>query len=382
MNNDNFNLVGLLKLLIKWRKHIAILTIIGAISSVIISYLLPVYYKSSCQFYVYNQRTSDPVALMNMYNKPEIMTSLFGDQFGNKDDVARIISIAFSDDMINILIKKYDLATKYGYDTTDLKSREYLRQEIKSNFNLLKNDDGSISLIVYDTDKQIASDIANDIVRYIEKKYFNILRSNRYKFLEVFEERINNKKIEYAQITDSINYITKTYGIYDAKRDFEVLSNDLYKIELSYIDYKERVKELERNLPSNDSLLLKTRAVAKGLEGQYNKISGITSGKFANIKDITQFQFKIRSLQSRYNLVSEELIKLLNGYNLTKAEIETNLPTIYILNKAKPANIKAKPIRWMVAVFGTIATFIISIILIMLIEFYQKNIKALFEDIS
>jgi capsular polysaccharide biosynthesis protein len=381
MTNESFNLVELLKLLIKWKKHITTLTVLGAILGVVLAFVLPVYYKSTSQFYVYNQRTSDPVALMNMY-KSEVMPSMLGDQFGNKDDASRIISIAYSDEIINFLIKKYDLSNHYKYDTTDSKSLEDFKDELKSNYSLFKNDDGSITVSVLDIDKQIAANIANDIVDYVEKKYFAILRSNRTKILEVFEERIQNKTLEYAQITDSINYLMQKYGIFDAKRDYEQLTNDFYKIELSYIDYKARVMELEKHLAPNDTLLLKTKSIAKGLEGQYLKITGTNSGLFASIKDLKEIQFKAKNLQNRYDIASLELVKLINLYNYNKDEFESKLPTIYILNKAKPANVKAKPIRWVVAALTTITAFIFGVIIVLMIEFYQRNVKELFESAS
>ncbi len=62
----------------------------------------------------------------------------------------------------NILISKYHLASHYQIDTTENEWRDNLKSEWQSNFKVSRTRYNSISIVVFDTDKYLAAQIAND----------------------------------------------------------------------------------------------------------------------------------------------------------------------------------------------------------------------------
>ena len=59
MNNQNLNLFDVFKVLWKWRKTVSIIMIVALVASIIVSLLMPNYYKSTAIFYAANPAMND-----------------------------------------------------------------------------------------------------------------------------------------------------------------------------------------------------------------------------------------------------------------------------------------------------------------------------------
>ena len=132
MTNDD-NLIGVLRTLYKWRKHVLIVVGIAAIGSVIVSLLLPVYYKATTTFYPANPSLKSPIYLYG--DATEVLSP-----FGAEDDLDRMLSFAESKELTDYIIKKFDLYKVYRIDSTEKRAPYKIRKKLFKLYNAQKNE--------------------------------------------------------------------------------------------------------------------------------------------------------------------------------------------------------------------------------------------------
>lgn len=382
MYQDDFSLTVLLKIVYKWRKQIFIVLIasIGASALVTSPMIMPPYYKSVSTFYVMSQNTSNPMGSIQMFSQPEIMVKQLEDNFGDKGDVNRVMNIAESEYVSEYIINKYDLYGHYGVDTTDKSNKIEVMKEYKGNLNIIKNDDNSIEVSFLDTDPVLAAKIANDVVAQTEIINSTVLHKNRGQIKKTLSEWISNKSIELKGLIDSVEIMRSKYGIYDPFKDNELISEELFEVELDYLEAKGKLEEYKKMLPESDSVFIRQKASTIGLSKKYNQLLYGKEGVYASANTFKDIFAKARSLKSRYDVIYNDIYILSNELSKMNAEFEADFKTTYVLDVAKPAVKKSKPIRWLVVVISTMGLFIVSLTFIIYIELYHNRFKSFIEE--
>src|SRR5580692_3696363 len=112
--DKEFNLIAVIKILLKWKKPILILTVVAALIAAFVSlFVMDEYFLSWSTFYPVNQYVYDRSMIFN--------SETTGGQisyFGGKDDINRIITIANSEPVMNYIIDSFKLVQHYKIDTT------------------------------------------------------------------------------------------------------------------------------------------------------------------------------------------------------------------------------------------------------------------------
>lgn len=222
-----FNLIEVIRTLLKWKKHIIAITILAAISAVLVTlYVMDAYYQSFALVYPTNQSAADRSALFSF----EGNTTGESSYYGTKHDANRILTIANSSILINYVIKEYDLVNhyknqnhKYAYSDT--------YEEFMKNYAVYKTDKDAIRINLIDTDKDLASKIVNDIVATIEYETSKPIKANKKKLYETFKKKEEEKIVllkEKANILKQKKSGTIEYQI--AKDEYDILKEEYKEI--------------------------------------------------------------------------------------------------------------------------------------------------------
>lgn len=197
-------LADLIRIFIKWKKFILIITLTGFIGSAIVAFLLPKYYKSTAIFYPYNLNGLDPKTASS--DQPTQI-------FGSNDDIERIIQIAGSSELVNHMIQKYDLYTRYDIDTTKEKYGKYnIILEFEDNVDVIKNEKGAVEVIVLDKDPNIASSMANEIVAKVDLINRSALIDNNIKSYAIVAASLERKTKELEAFSNSLKAYSEEKG--------------------------------------------------------------------------------------------------------------------------------------------------------------------------
>jgi uncharacterized membrane protein len=218
MENQNYSLFDVIRLLIKWKKLIIFTVLTATVISIIVSLLLPVYYRSTSIFYGYNLRGFDP---RNLIAEEPL------DIFGGEEDTERLLSIGKSSGLENMIIKKFHLKERYKIDSTEKLSNTKVVETFRSNYKIVKNERGAIEISVLDQDPQIAADMANEIVSIMDKINKQPVIDNNIKLFNVFKKQLDTKYSELDSLSQSVIALRKNPGTTNQQRTiqqyFEIL---------------------------------------------------------------------------------------------------------------------------------------------------------------
>lgn len=208
MSEQRNDLLELLRICLKWKKSIIIITIAAALISVAFSwFFMDDYFRSAVTFYPSNPVMNDrQVLYSNSLGEIEI------DYFGSAGDVDRILTLAKSSPVEDYIMNKYHLMEHYGYDSTGKYARYKTKKRFEKNYKAIETEYGAVEIAIWDKDKQLASDIANHIAFTIDNKNKELILRDKLIAIKTFEQNISENENEITQLMDSIQLL-KTKGI-------------------------------------------------------------------------------------------------------------------------------------------------------------------------
>lgn len=312
--NQQYNLVDVLKTLIRWKIPIAVFVIIAAIASIIVSLMLPNYYASRSVFYPTNPAVTDRAALFS-----KTATDANMDYFGSKNDVSRFLTVAGSEPILDYIINQYHLVQEYNIDTTDKDWRYKVKKQLRSNYTVVKTENGAIEISYMDKDPQQAAKVVNDIVDKVDNMNKQLMINNKHKVLVTFREKQKEMQTEVQQLSDSLAELVAKYHVTE----------------------------------------LPTTATGEPIVKSDNALS-------------TE-QYKI--LRSRRQAAMMDLNDITTLLGQHEASTMENVSTIYVVEEALPSDRKSWPIRWLIVVGTTLVALFLGIVGALLVESF-RDIKA------
>lgn len=298
-----------IKLIIKWKKHFMIITLVSIITSVIFSsafFIRPIY-KSFAIVYPSN-----------------IIP------YSSETPSEQLLQLLESADIRNSVINKFNLAAHYDIDTTAKSGHHDLISAYQSNVEVKRTQFNSIEIKVYDTDAQIACDMVVEIINALNLKARSLQREKTKEVLAIVNNQLQTKKKQ----VDSVNSILQEL-----------------RVKYQLLDYEVQVKEV-------------TKSYLKALSSGTRK---------ENLKDIDALMRNLEEKGGEYYQMKETFDILLDSYNATKLEhgkVTSDLNKILtysnIVSKPFPADKKSYPIRWMIILTSVVsANLFLLLILIM-----------------
>ncbi len=325
---EDFNSLNLLYFIFKWRKQLIMLTVSAFVISSIVSLTIREKYKSTVILFPATTNSISKALLSeNNFQKTDVL------QFGEEEEAEQMLQILNSDEIRTRICEKYNLMEHYGIDSTDQYKRTKLYEEFQSNIYFKRTEYMSVKIEVMDFNPDTAAVIANDIAALHDSTKIMIQRERANQALKIVEREYYSKLKEIQEMEDSLATIN-SYGVFDYESQSEVTSEQ-YAIAIAKGDQR-AIRSLEEKL----------------------KIIGKYGSAYVSLRDNMYMQRK-------------QLNLLKSKYDEAKVDAEQILPQKFVVSNAYPAEKKSYPVRWIIVVVSTMATLLIAMITILLIE----NIK-------
>ncbi len=333
-NKKDFETVDIFVFLWKKRKPLIIVTVIGAVVSIIVSLMLQNYYKAETVIFP-TKFIGPSTSLLNKNTNQETDALLIGDE----DDLERMIQILNSDYITNRIIKKYNLIEHYDFKKDDPHLRDKLYKAFHSNISYKKTKYQGIIVSVIDADPQTSADIANDIASLVDSLIYDMQRQRKEEAYRIAKEVYENELAYVKSVEDSI----------DIYRQKGLLNLD---------------KEIDRY----------SEAYAKSVG--YNRLTPKAAQMFdEKFKLIQKYGKDLHHWVSVQEIVVENLEQF--RANLVQAEHDLKKPFShkYVISYAQAPDKKDSPKRSIIVIFSTFGTFIFAIFMLLLLDFF-KEIKT------
>ena len=327
MNDQSYdiNSNGIFRFLRKRRNVLFITSALAFISSIIFSLLIEDKYESSVVLFP-STTTSISRALLNdeNYKEKDFL------EFGEEEEAEQLIQLLNSDTIRNYIINKFDLMNHYDINPEAEYRQTELYEEYKSNIDFYRTKFMSVKIEVLDTDKEYAAKIANEISKKVDEVRNSILQKAAKQGFVIVEKEYNNLVAEINRMEDTLNQI-RAKGVQDYEIQVEMLSNQY-----------------------GAALVKGNNAAAKVLEDKLDTVSKY-GGKYLSL--VQQMEYE-----------REKLSDLRKVYAEARVNAESTIDQTFIVNRAYASEKASYPIRWLIVVGSTVATFLFTMIVLILFD--------------
>lgn len=250
--------------------------------------------------------------------------------FGEDDQAEQLLQILNSNKIRDRVVKQFDLMRHYDIDSTSDHKFSLLFREYENNITFRRTEYMAVQISVYDTDPQLAADIANTIAALLDSTKNDMMRQRSVKGFMVVEAEYHAMKADKDKIVDSLISLGKL-GVNDFEYQSQVY-NQQYAI----------------------SVMNGNRAAQAALQKKLD-VLGQYGGIYLSLKNALEFK-------------TEQLILLETKYKQAKVDAEENLPQKFVVSDAYKAERKSYPIRWLIVLVSTVSALFTTIIIIMISE--------------
>ncbi len=332
--NSQFDSSGFLFFIYKWRKPLIIVCASALIASWIFSssiFITPKYRSSVILFPV----ATNSVSKVLISQKSGIKEDILG--FGEEEQTEQLLQILNSNKIRDRIIKKFDLMNHYGINPDSRYKTTKLIREYENNITFRRTKYMAVKITVLDKDPLMAANIANTISELLDSTKNQMQKERAVMAFRIVEQEYKKLQDEIREIVDSLIVIGKL-GVNDYESQSEVI-NQQFAIAISKND-KQAINALEKKL----DILAKYGST------------------YLSLKNILEFN-------------AEQLILLKAKYVEAKIDAEQELPQKFVVNDAFAAENKSYPIRWIIVVVSTLSAFLLTILIIIIIENFARYQK-------
>jgi len=332
-----FDSTNLVIFLWKKRKPIMLASLLAFAASVIFSsefFIPPRFMSSVIMFPTTNSSISKSLLSENAYEKENIL------QFGEEEQVEQMLQILYSDEIREKIIEKFNLMEHYRIDPDGRYPKTELNRKFEENISFNRTEYLSVRVDVMDENPILAADIANEIAMLLDTVKTRMQHERARQALAIVDK-------EYR---DFLKYLNAREDTLKQLRSLGVLDYDSQVERLSEAYGKALIAGNQRMIQEVDAKM----AILAEYGGLY--------------KSITQDMEHDR----------EALSRLKTKYEESKVDAEDRIPHKFLVNVAKPAEKKAYPVRWLIVLVSTLSTFLLSVVLVIIIENINR-IKSRFE---
>lgn len=364
-----------LYILFKWRKFLIINLLIVIVASTLYAFLLPKHYKSTAIVMM------PPEGSMGLGG----LTSLLGGRGGSASLGARLLGYATgSEDIllgiinsrtaITDVIEKFGLFEYYGIDDNNF---DKVLRLFSKDLNAETNEFGMIEISVINKSPQTAADIANYFVRILDS--LNIrLNIEQAKNNRMFvEQRYFQNVDDLRSAEDSLYKFQKKYGIVAIPEQLEVSVKAAAEIEAQLVArelYAKLLKEqFSDSSPQYQGVMIEVELLRKRVLELKNsdKLSSVSNVLFP-FKLMPDIAIQYLRLYREIELQQTIMEFILPLYEQAKVEEQKSIPTVMLLDKAAPAQLKHSPKRAFI-ILGFI--FFAIFIFVPLIFWFEQSIN-------
>ncbi|MFN0032090.1 MAG: hypothetical protein ACKVOR_08025 [Flavobacteriales bacterium] len=326
-HSPNLESANLLVLLFKWRKPIIMVCGAAAIVSAAVSLMMKEKYKSVVTMYA-EQQHSFGAQLLEDVKTEDILA------YGEEEDAERLLQLLNSDQVRNKIVEKYNLWQVYDIKKEDRGANTLIALEYIDNVSAKLTKFGSVEVAVMDEEPQRAADMANDIALFADS-VSNQMRSDRaMQAFKYAESSLLNLQSEVQVMEDSMK-VLQEMGVY------------------SYID---QIAALTEQYGT---------AIATGHPDRAQKI-----------KDQMDFLSKYGTAYNKLYMRLEESYQKIGvvkkRYDLMKIDVDSNIPSMRVVDYASAADKKSYPVRWLIVAMSTASAFVFVVILLLMWDNFKR----------
>lgn len=303
------------------RKLIIGITALAMITGLVAAFVITPQYKSEViMFPAITQSASKALLNEQSTGRDDILA------LGDEEDSEQLMQILHSDKVRDRVAEAFDLYSVYRIEPESKHRNTELREAYTDHIKFEYTKFSSVRVQVMDEEPQRAADIANFIADQVDTVWKEMAQERAEKGFWLVRTKVEQLEADIRAMGDSMR-VLRELGVHD------------------YHTQTERYNEyLGAAIVKGDQ-----RAV-KEFEERF-KVLARYGGAYVTLQD------RLFNETKRLSILRMKLEQ-------AQADLESDLPHKFVVNKAQPADKKAYPVRWLVVAVSTISGFLLSLLLI------------------
>ena len=355
--------------LLRWRRFIIGITGVAAVLAVVISLLLPNWYRASTRLLL-PEDSSGGIASVLAGDLSSAARSLLG----GGGDYIRYLAILSSRTTLESVINRFDLIQVY--EVADNKTplndaMDLLGENIDF---VVDNEYEFLSVEVYDRDPQRAADMANFFVHELNRINGELSALTAGTLRGYVEQRYAEAQSMRAALLDSLKTFQQRYGVFDLQAQTEAYFSQLADLRVNAIQLEIQYEALRERLGPNNAQVQGLRGAVEAAERKYRaalagreEVLPIPQNEVPTaVRQYADFTME-RTIQER---ILELVAPMLEQ---ARFEEQREKEAVQVLDVAVPPVEKARPHRAIICIMATLSAFILSILFVLANEWWRQN---------
>ena len=310
-------------------KVLAVTFVVSAVVTAGITLLLPNYYKAQVVLLPSDTNSISKGVLSNMDNVDPM-------NFGSSSDCEYVLDIINSGRIVGAACTKFNLAEHYGIKASGRELDEKMGRKLYNNIKVKRTDNLGVKITVWDTDPEMASNLANFIASEV-----TVVRSEAKKvkydsICSVVERSRDRISKEIDLLTDSLSKLSKEYKVFYPDGMGERFAQELAK----------------QVAAGNTAAVNRLEAKMLALEEAGAKITNLREQLYNNRKYLSQWN------------------EFLEKANVDR---EAQIPVEYIIQTATPSYSKDKPKRSIIVLTSAICCTLLALFVLVVRDKTEGN---------
>lgn len=372
MENKKTNLIDYLYVVVKWRKLIVTNFLVVSIISVIISLLLPKWYRATAVI-MPPQNDFSNLGLSTLVSK--LPFSGLGIPLGSSE-VQSFMAILKSRTIMEIVINRFDLT--HVYKKKDI---ERTLKAFANNVDVTLGDEGQIILSVLDKSPERAAEMASTFLTSLDSIYthLNVQKARNDRIF--IEKRYNENKRDLRTAENNLKAFQEKYGVIDVPEQTRAAISNAAELQSQIYVSEIQLGLKQKHLAPGHVELQREREKLTELR---KKLSELRFGNLQSDKDGSDSEDlfipfnQIPKLGLEYVRllrdveVQTKIFELLTQlYEQAKIEEAKDVPNIQVLDYPAVPLYKAKPKRAVIVIVAGLLSLIFSTVFVFSKEFIQ-----------
>lgn len=362
------DLSDLIIIFIKWKKFLIFTTMLAGILTYISIFIL-----------IEEQFDSKALIIPSEDSGMTGIAGMLGDLSGlpmglgsSNPDISLFTNIIYSRTMLEEIIKKFDLITVYGLNTSQKEYMEHALETLSGSITAEENDFMAYEIAVRSSNPQLSADITNYIIMRLNEKLIelNVRKSTENK--EFLAKRLVEVKSNMKQSEDSLRHFQEETGVYSVEEQVKGTLLLLTEMETNLMLQETELSVYQKILAKNSPQILNAKIKVDVYKKRLNQVKfNEYDDSFASaipIKKIPEYAIEYYRLMREIEINNKMLQFILPLYEQARFEEQKEIPVLRVIDYAIPAAKKSFPPRSILTIIIAFGIFIILFIYVIFIE--------------
>jgi tyrosine-protein kinase Etk/Wzc len=326
MKSNSQVILDFLAIIAASRKFIIRFVLGSTLIAATVALVSPKWYKSTSSVFPADQTSlfSGLQGLSSIASTLGVGKSLTG--LSGKNELDRYMAILKSETALMKVIDRFDLTRVY--DITSY-PREKTMKELLSNVEFESNEEGDLSITVYDKDPRRAAEMANYFVQVLNEINSGMTAANAHANREFIELRVEKCKEDLRNAEDSLKEYQEQNGVLISPEPNSSSISGIAQLYVMKAKKEIEIGVMERTVSKDNPLLDQLRIELSEIDKSVDKIPSSGIGALRRYREV--------AIQQK---ILEFLVPI---FEQAKVEEKRATPSVMVLDRGEVSERKAKP---------------------------------------